>query len=400
MKHPRGLAPCSCVRPLAPMVVCLAAACDGPITVGAGAGLAPPFDLALPPLAHLAFQPLFLYAPAAPQAVAVADLDADGWPDLVSVGQGTTLDILWGGPKRTFAPYVATGSGGTGAVAVTAARIDEGATLDLVVANQLSSAIAVLPGDGHRGFGTPVVMGPGIGIESSGVLATVAIEGHHRPDVISAEKSSNAKAPAILFLANLGGGQLGAPVKYPLADVTFSLAIDDFNGDGNPDVAAGQVLSATVALLPGAGESFAAPIYSPLPAGYTSDAIAAGRLDGDLLDLVAVDNAGGLVVLHGDGGGHFDAGQVVAVDGMPSAVALADLDRDGSLDAITANPYGNDVAVLLGDGAGHFAPPRYFPVGRGPGALAVADLDGDQRLDVVVADTADGQLAVLYNTSY
>ena len=83
------------------------------------------------------------------------------------------------------------------------------------------------------------------------------------------------------------------------------------------------------------------------------------------------------------------------------AVALADLDEDGDLDAVIANE-GVTFAqnrVYLNDGSGTFSDATSTWLGRGNDdsqAVAVADVDGDADLDVIFG-TGQESLALLHH---
>src|SRR5690606_35387556 len=81
---------------------------------------------------------------------------------------------------------------------------------------------------------------------------------------------------------------------------------------------------------------------------------------------------------------------------MPRAVALADMDQNGLLDAVVANEFANRVVVLPGLGDGTFA--SALPgnlVGERPTRVAVGDLDLDGVLDVVALNSLGSDLSVL-----
>src|SRR5206468_1867864 len=88
----------------------------------------------------------------------------------------------------------------------------------------------------------------------------------------------------------------------------------------------------------------------------------------------------------------------------PGAVAIADLNGDGKQDLVVANggPFSNDapdntVSVLLGNGDGTFQPHVDYASGASPLGIAVADLNRDGKADIVTANAADGTVSVFLN---
>jgi hypothetical protein len=85
-------------------------------------------------------------------------------------------------------------------------------------------------------------------------------------------------------------------------------------------------------------------------------------------------------------------------DSIPQAVAVGDIDGDGSQDIVSAGAAGGEdaLAVILGRGDGTFDPPLLVPLDHAPGAVALGYIDGDDHLDLAVAfpgyDYTFGQL--------
>jgi hypothetical protein len=95
----------------------------------------------------------------------------------------------------------------------------------------------------------------------------------------------------------------------------------------------------------------------------------------------------------------------VPVGDRPGSVITADLDKDGILDLVVANPgfnavtfsfEGNSISVLRGAGNGTFAAPVTYTTGKGPGVIA-ADLDKDGDVDLITANLEDDSLSILMN---
>ncbi len=81
----------------------------------------------------------------------------------------------------------------------------------------------------------------------------------------------------------------------------------------------------------------------------------------------------------------------------PSAIELADFNRDGKLDAAVANSGSKDVTILIGDGSGGFKPASGSPfaAGNDPNDLAIGDVNNDGNLDLAFSNHDSTYLTVL-----
>ena len=79
----------------------------------------------------------------------------------------------------------------------------------------------------------------------------------------------------------------------------------------------------------------------------------------------------------------------------PIGVAVADVNGDGIPDIVVADQGDSSVSVFLGNGDGTFAAPETFAVGQYPEAVVVADLNGDGKPDIIVPDEGPGTVSVL-----
>jgi hypothetical protein len=114
-----------------------------------------------------------------------------------------------------------------------------------------------------------------------------------------------------------------------------------------------------------------------------------GHVDAVTGQLVSTDPYvpfGDLGLSFGRGDGGFAGAGTVALPGGPTRVALADLDGDGSLDLACAREVGPGPAVALGAGDGSFGAAADVPLGVLGGELLAADLDGDGLGDLVASD--------------
>src|SRR5262249_46153671 len=105
---------------------------------------------------------------------------------------------------------------------------------------------------------------------------------------------------------------------------------------------------------------------------------------------------GGLSVLLGNGDGTFQGPVKYTTDGTNAfAVAIGDVNGDGSPDIVTANPERNSGSVFFNTGDGTFQPAQNFAVGTNPWGVTLADVNNDGALDIVTANHDSGDVSVL-----
>lgn len=210
-----------------------------------------------------------------------------------------------------------------------------------------------------------------------------------------------------------------AATNFPVGQNPSSVAVDDFNKDGNLDIVTGGstllpntfIRTGGLSTLLGNGSGqFGTAVTSSGQQFGTGTAIAVGDFNNDgNRDVISTSSlfggtASDLFVSLGDGKGGFRTSTNRIIGNNPQSVAVGDVNGDGRLDAVTANGGGNTVSVLLGDGAGAFSTMNNLTLGGSPKAVALRDFNNDGRLDIgaVTVTTTTGatptttaQLAVL-----
>ncbi len=364
-------------------------------TRGALLGLLTLVALAAPSGAATCSSSVFVEAPAypvgrEPTAVAVADINGDTFPDIVSAGQyPAVVSVLLNDGSGVFGAAIDTGLGGE-AYALAAADFDGDGNVDLAVGG--SFEVHVLLGLGDGTF-EPAVDYPAGGYIQS--IGTGSFDAGGTIDLVLAGDSSQ-----IFVLLGAGDGTFGAASSSPAGGATRSIAVGDFDGDGAEDVVAANRQNSTVSLLPGFGDgTFAPPV--PFVAGSGPGNILAADLDDDGDLDVAVTSGTYVSVLKGNGSGGFGAARQYPA-GNPGPLVAGDFTGDGLVDLAVLGYWdnysypGEAVAILAGDGQGGFAAtgPAYHS-GYAGVAMAAGDFDGDGRPDLAVANAGPTTVTVL-----
>jgi len=227
------------------------------------------------------------------------------------------------------------------------------------------------------------------------VTATVAGEGPASPTgSVSFVDTSNGNA--LLGAAALGQGEatLNWFNSQAIAATSSALSVvaGDFNGDGIPDLAMANNDSlgpapsyGTITVLLGIGDGTFAAAPSP-HTGVGPISLAVGDFNQDGNQDLAVVNGWTLTILLGNGDGTFKAAAATPSTGSnPSALAVGDFNGDGIPDLAIANRYPTQVTILLGNGDGTFTTVPAAPAtDSDPVSIAVADFNGDGKLDLAV----------------
>lgn len=333
-----------------------------------------------------------------PIALAVADFNGDGRPDVaVANAEDATVTVLLGTERGGFrrADYPV----GEFPAALAAADLNGSGLPDLVVACLEANAINFLHNLGDGAFGPTSTIGLGEGTEPN-AIAAADFNGDGVMDLAVTYGAPGADVVAVM-LADQGGYL--PPMLLPVGSRPRAVLAEDLNGDGAPDLLVTNRDGGGLTLYPGLGDGgFAGAVE--LPAGGAPRMTRAVDLTGNgLPDLVTTNpGSGTITTLLADGAGGYVEGPATALDRLPSRFAAGDFNGDGRADLAVPlfradgdNPPLGQVAVLPGLGGGAFGDARVFGAGAGASDVAAGDMDGDGRLDLVSADTGAAQVSVL-----
>lgn len=310
--------------------------------------------------------------PNAPYTVALGDFNHDGKMDIAAAGDDPNagyISVLPGKGNGTFGQPILTPAV-LGIFWLSTADLNGDGFPDLVVSNSANQtdSVQVLLNNGDATFSLGQVIAQDYQFQNLGTLLFDFDEDGKLDAVVP------DTAGALWFYHGNGDGTFStSPTMFPIGGVPFGMAAADVNGDGHMDL----VLSAV-------------PVSDLLAYGVQAD------------DQISV--------LLGDGKGNFGLPTVYRGDSSPWGLAVADFNRDGHPDVVTANQYNDSATVFLNDGLGGYGAPRGEFIGyQGGGVVNApmsnfvsADVNGDGSTDLALMEwqpPSDNyfQLAVLLN---
>jgi len=363
-------------------------------------------------------------------AVAIADVNADGKPDLlvangcadVNCSNGS-LGVLLGNGDGSFQAATSYSSGGSETQSVAVGDLNGDGKLDLAITNHCVSesdctqgVLGVLLGNGNGTFQTAVPFVSGGQLAYMVVIADV--NGDSKPDLVVANDCalSGCTNGAVGVLLGNGDGTFQAVASYSSGGSnTFSVAVGDVNGDGKPDLittndcVSGNCTNGSVGVLLGNGNGAFQAALTYGSGGFSPNAVVLADVNGDrkpdlLVANFCLDNSCGtkgiVGVLLGNGDGSFQAAVSYGSGGFfPVALLVGEVNGDGHPDLLVLNNCRDNscatdgtVGVMLGNGDATFLASRAYQSGwAAADSLAVGDVNGDGQPDLVAThSSADG----------
>ncbi len=334
-----------------------------------------------------------------PRSVAIGDFNGDGIQDFATANfDSDNVSIRLGNGSGGFTADAEVPVG-TDPRSVAIGDFNGDGKQDFATANNSSDNVSIRLGNGSGGFTSDATPEVTVGTNPS----SVAIGDFNGDGIQDFATANGFSANVSIRLGNDSGGFI--PPATPEVTVGFfplSIAIGDFNGDGNQDFATANGDSDDVSIRLGNGSGgFASPATPEVTVGPFPQSVAIGDFNGDgNQDFAAANNSSNDVSIRlGNGLGEFTspATPQVTVGTGPYSVAIGDFNGNGNQDFAAANFNSNNASIRLGNGLGGFtseAAPE-VTVGTNPSSVAIGDFNGDGKQDFATANADSNNVSIL-----
>ncbi|MCC5823662.1 MAG: VCBS repeat-containing protein [Phycisphaerales bacterium] len=325
-----------------------------------------------------------------PTRVGAMDLDGDGRPSIVAVDRNATrfavLDQDAGGfaPERLLEIAFRTD-------ALAFGDVSGDGLADMVFGTEFDF-VGTMAGDGAGGF----VVRDSIGVEpdTSDFLYEfdlADLNGDGVPDLLVLDYDLNRLSVSLASAP----GVFGAPTHYATSANPFTMVVADLTMNGHADVVVSHFNNDVVHLYQGVGGGALNPVPRTFTLGGFGYQVAAADMNGsgspDLVALAAIQNR--LNISFNDGAGNFAMPQVsvpLSAPGLeqPVAMVIHDFDQDGDLDIAVISQFGTTLRIVRNEGASGFAVRNAITLPGEAGSIVVTDFDEDGDADLVLLGSA------------
>lgn len=311
-----------------------------------------------------------------PWAISSGDIDNDGDLDFVSADFGANR-VLKNNGSGIFTASQSLGTSDTSDMVL--ADLNGDTYLDIVAGNTNAQPNLIWLNDGSGLFSDS---GQRLGSNETSSIAVADIDGDGDLDIIEGN-GDNVTNQANRVWLNDGNGFFTVTAQALGNERTYSVALDDIDGDGDPDLVVGNYAEPNT-VWTNDGSGIFTNTLQALGKAYTwSIVLSDMNNDGDPDIVTGNNDQQPNVVYYNDGQGIFiDVTRPSAIDGSASSVTLGDIDGDGDLDMLVTDNM-EWTKIRLNDGNGNYVDVQTLEAFESTSS-AFGDIDGDGDLDIVI----------------
>jgi VCBS repeat protein len=172
-------------------------------------------------------------------AVAVGDVNGDGYPDIATtnfassrfVWMQSAIQLMTANGDGTFNPPISF-SAPRLPQDLKIADVNGDGNLDFVTANWIYNSLSIFPGDGHGAFG------PSSELPTAGTATQVEVDDFNGDGIKDLATTVSAPTGMVSVFLGTGGGAFASRLDLPGAHATRAFFARDLNRDGRTDLAA------------------------------------------------------------------------------------------------------------------------------------------------------------------
>ncbi|CAF4563293.1 unnamed protein product [Rotaria sp. Silwood1] len=359
--------------------------------------------------------------------VSTGDINGDGKPDF-AVANYDTMSVFLntttpGSSTPTFSSRFDFPIEDGSPVAVVITDMNCDGKPDVITANVNKNTLSVFLNATLPGSSVPVFLSRAdfITLQAPENLCIADLNGDGRPDMLAANSASDSIS---IFINATGVGI--APASFTNTDFSMqagsspkSITIQDFNGDGKPDMASGNYNNSAVSVFfntttPGSlSPTFSAAQDFSTGSSVSPVSVISGDFNLDGKQDLAVVNAqpgGGYISIllnttsTGSSTPSFSAHTDFSLGNGPRNVNVGDFNGDGKPDLIASSGLANFVSVYLNTTTPGASTPAFsartdFATGNEPQSITIADFNGDGKDDFATSNGISFNVTVFFSTT-
>lgn len=335
----------------------------------------------------------------------IGDFNEDGWPDIVTNSSGTNISLFLNdaaGGISGFTEFSALNEVND----LTIGDWNEDDNLDVAVTahdDAANNRIRIFFGDGTGDFPSSFDIDPGDDLPTAIEMADMNGDDHEDLVVLVPENFEsyvpNEDGSVHIYYGD-GAGNFSTPDLFEVGTImSSSVAVDDFNGDGDPDIVLGvyntqPTVTASYIFSDGAGGFN--PVDAQLISNYFVLEVASADINMDgAADLIT--SADIQLNTH-----FFDNGRVASEEirqdlpGNIKEITAIGYDADGELEIAVASKFENIFYIYQVSPNGETTLKETFYGTSASGAISIVDFDKNNYLDLVIPQQFTPLMAILF----
>ncbi len=273
---------------------------------------------------------------------------------------------------------------------IISADLNQDGWLDLVVANTQSNTISILTGKNDGSFPDTKTM-------KVGSRPRWMVSGDFNGDKQTDLGVLLNDGDSLQIILNLGGGLMKKDALYKVDRSPYSAAVEDFNLDGHLDIAIVSRFDHLLILLGDGTGQFKTGLKGD-PGAIPTDIITGHFNQDAFIDLAIANNGSAssdIVLYFGKGNGDFEKGTRLRTGKNPISLVAEDFNKDGHPDLLALNGLGDSMTLFVSDKEGAYSMDGESGAEGGPVSAIAHDLNGDGILDLAVANTRSNDLSIM-----